>query len=99
MAKVRTYKANLERSRAGLSAEEIHRGKCAAKRAARETRKELNKQAQAKQQSEAKKPDYPVKQLARLDFRLGICVGAHRERKRLCKKLTVEQVGNYVQGK
>jgi hypothetical protein len=78
--KVRTYKASVERSRGGMSAEQIHRGKCAAKRNARATRKAADK-------AKLKPKLTPEQQLAKLDFRLGVGVGAKRERKRLETKL------------
>jgi len=87
MTEKRTYKANLEKSRAGLSAEAIHRGKCAAKRNAREARKAASIARAFEQKGRAKASDYPAKQLVKLDFRLGVGVGAKRERTKLEKRL------------
>jgi hypothetical protein len=58
------------------------------KRERRKARKEQNKTLQAYQKMQASHPDYPAKQLAKLDWRLGKGVGAVRERLRLQEKLS-----------
>jgi hypothetical protein len=82
--KKRTYKAVLEASRAGMSPESVHQGKCAAKRSARAARKADN--FDKNHLRNTNKPT-PEQQLARLDFRLGKGIGAGRERKRLLAKI------------
>lgn len=82
---LRTHKASVDRAHAGLSPENLRQGKCAAKRNAGLTRKAYNiANASAKRERD------PRKQLAKLDFRLGVGVGAKRERARLQKLINKE---------
>ena len=85
---IRSYKANLERSRAGMSIEQIHKAKCSKKRAAREARKEVN----AKKEKERRHLS-SEKQLEQLDFRLGVGEGAVSERKKLVEKMAKKKEG------
>jgi hypothetical protein len=73
----RTHKKSVDASHAGMSTEQVHAGKMAARRSRSQARKKANV---AHDKANKKSP---ADQLAALDFRLGKSEGAKRERKRL----------------
>jgi hypothetical protein len=78
----RTHKKSVDASHAGMSTEQVHAGKMAARRSRSQARKKANV---AHDKANKKSP---ADQLAALDFRLGKGEGAKRERSKLITKAT-----------
>lgn len=83
---VRSWKRRVDAMNTGKSSEQVHREKCQRKRSRGEHIKAANKAVETWRKGNRALPDYPRYQLNKLDERLGVNVGATRERERLIKE-------------